>query len=103
MFIRAVLIALTACTVSFGAFRAEQITQVPLQRGQSISTMITDSNGNIIVSGSNFQGAFISKLDPLGNVIFTFSNFGAYPVAVAVDRNGDIYWTGVGGGSILPF
>ena len=50
----------------------------------------------MIVTGTGVQGGFITKLDPVGNVVFSFANFGAYPATAAVDSNGDIYWIGSG-------
>jgi uncharacterized protein (TIGR03437 family) len=103
MFVRAVLFVLTTCSACVGAFRVEQIIQVPLQRGQSVNALAADHDGNLIVTGSNVQGGFISKLDSLGTVILSFANFGAYSTGAAVAMNGDIYWIGSGGAPGFPF
>ena len=89
MIIRILLLALAACGAGIGALRIEQLMQAPVQRAQRIGSLTVDSQGNLIVTGSNVQGGFVSKLDPSGNVVFTFSVFGAYPAATAVDTNGD--------------
>ena len=103
MIILALILALAASSAGFGALRVEQIIQVPSQRAQSINSLTTDGKGNLIVTGSNVQGGIVSKLDPSGNVVFTFANFGAYPAGAAVDSNGDIYWIGTGGAPGFPF
>jgi uncharacterized protein (TIGR03437 family) len=89
-----------ACSASF---RVGQILQVPLQRAQAVSSLATDGNGNFIVTGINVDGGFICKLDPNGNVIFKFANFGAFPAGAVADPRGDIYWFGSGGGTGFPF
>ena len=103
MFIRAVSLALATCSIGLGAFQVEHIMQVPLQRAQSINSLTVDGKGNLILTGSNDQGGFVSKLDPLGNVVFRFANFGAYPAGAAVDTNNDIYWFGTAGAPGFPF
>jgi hypothetical protein len=100
MFIRALLFVLASCTVGLSAFRVEQIIQIP--RAQSINSLAADRNGNLVVTGMNVQGGFVSKLDPLGTMIFSFANFGAFPAGAAVDANGDIYWIGTGGAPDFP-
>jgi len=102
MFARAVLFALANCSVGLSAFRVEQIIQLPLQRAQSINSLAADRNGNLVVTGINVQGGFVSKLDPLGTVFFSFANFGTFPAGAAVDANGDIYWIGTGGAPGFP-
>jgi hypothetical protein len=62
----------------------------------------TDSAGNLIVTGFGF-GGLVTKLDPAGNVIFAFSNFGASGAAVVSDSNNDVYWIGAGGAPGFPF
>ena len=90
------------CCVAFGALRVDQIVQVPLTTQQTVQSIRADSTGNLIVTGFGF-GGFISKLDPGGNVTFSFSNFGAYGNAAIADSNGDVYWIGSGGGPGFPF
>ena len=102
MFIREVLAVLASCTIGSSAFLVEQIIQVPLQPAQSINSLTADRNGNLVVTGMNVQGGFVSKLDPLGTVIFSFVNFGTFPAGAAVDANGDIYWIGTGGAPGFP-
>ena len=102
MFVRALLFALGSCSVGSSAFLVEQIIQVPLQPAQSINSLTADRNGNLVVTGMNVQGGFVSKLDPLGTGIFIFVNFGTFPAGAAVDANGDIYWIGTGGAPGFP-
>nr|MDQ2898711.1 hypothetical protein [Acidobacteriota bacterium] len=83
-------LALFACSATFGAFRAEQLMHVPPQRAQTPNSLIADKSGNLIVTGHNVQGGFVCKLDAVGNVVFYYANFGAFPAAAAVDSNGDV-------------
>jgi hypothetical protein len=76
--------------------------QVPLLRAQNINSLTTDREGNLIVTGTNVDGGFISKLDASGRVVFTFANFGSYPAGAVADPDGDIYWFGAAGFS-FPF
>lgn len=103
MFLRAGWLVALTCSLAAGALRVEQILQVPLHQLQSVNSLVSDRGGNLIVTGSNFQGGFIYKLDPLGSVIFSFVNFGAYPTAAAADANGDLIWVGSGGSPGFPF
>jgi uncharacterized protein (TIGR03437 family) len=103
MLIRTFLFALTAVGTCSGSFHVKQVMQVPLRRAQDINSLTADRNGNFIVTGSNVDGGFISKLDPTGNPVFTFANFGAFPAGTAADRNGDVYWFGSGGAPGFPF
>ena len=107
MLSRAVLFAVVTCNAVFAApsFYVQQLIQVPLQPAQSINSLTVDAGGNMIVTGSNGKGGFLSKLDPGGNLIFNFVNFGAFPAGAAVDTNGDVYWIGTGGapGFVFPF
>jgi uncharacterized protein (TIGR03437 family) len=104
MLAKTLFLALFACTATvLGAFRAEQLTHVPLQRGQTLNSLTADQSGNLIVTGQNVQGGFICKLDLSGNVVFYYPNFGAFPAAAAVDNDGDVYWIGTGGGPGFPF
>lgn len=96
-------LAAVTCAVATGALRVEQIFQVPLQQGQTVNSLAADRNGNLVVTGSNSRGGFVCKLDPGGNVVFSFSNFGSYPTAAAVDSNGNVLWAGSGGAIGFPF
>ncbi len=91
------LAATASCAASFGV---KQIMQVPLQPARTIDSLTADDKGNLIVTGID---GFIYKLDPTGNVVFTFANFGSFPAGAAVDGNGDIYWFGAGGARGFPF
>lgn len=103
MLIRILVFGLVAVGTCSGTFRVKQVMQVPLRRAQDINSLTADRNGNLIVTGSSVDGGFICKLDPTGNVVFSFANFGAFPAGAAVDRNGDVYWFGTGGSSGFPF
>jgi uncharacterized protein (TIGR03437 family) len=107
MLFQAVLFAFVMCGAAFGTpgFYVQQLIQVPLQPAQSINSLTMDAGGNMIVTGSNGKGGFVSKLDPSGNPVFSLVNFGAYPAGAAVDTNGDVYWIGRGGapGFVFPF
>jgi uncharacterized protein (TIGR03437 family) len=97
-----IVAALAMCNIASGALRVEQILQVPSDRAQTVTSFAVDRQGNPIVTGSNVQGGFVSKLDPRGNLVFTFANFGSFPTAAAADAKGDIYWVGSAGFS-FPF
>lgn len=93
----------SAQAASAAGFRVQQLIGLPLQPAQSVNSLTTDAAGNMIVTGSNGVGGFITKLDPAGSVIFRFVNFGAFPAGAAVDANGNVYWIGAGGGPGFPF
>ena len=103
MLIRTLLLAISACSIGYGAFHVDRLLQVPLQRAQTVGSLTVDGKGNPIVTGFNLSGGFVSKLDPLGNVIFSFSNQGAYAAGAAADANNDVYWFGSGGAPGFPF
>src|SRR5260370_15579520 len=104
MFIDHVYPSRLACTCQlyrwFERFPRRADHTIP--RAQSINSLAADRNGNLVVTGMNVQGGFVSKLDPLGAIIFSFANFGAFPAGAAVDANGDIYWIGTGGAPDFP-
>jgi hypothetical protein len=102
MHIRIPLLALATCCIGFGALRVNHIFQVPESTQQSVSSISTDSAGNLIVTESGSAG-FVTKPGPAGNVIFTFTNLGAYGADAVTDSNNDVYWIGAGGGSGFPF
>jgi uncharacterized protein (TIGR03437 family) len=58
----------------------------------AVSAIAIDSAGNTYVTGSS---AFVTKLDPSGNIVFTTSigSLGSYGNAIAVDPTGNI-WVG---------
>src|SRR4051812_32266889 len=97
-----IVAALAMCHIASGALRVEQILQVPSDRAQTVTSLAVDRQGGLIVTGSNVQGGFVSKLDSRGNLVFTFANFGCFPAGAAVDANGDVYWVGSAGFS-FPF
>ena len=101
--IRILSLGLALVGTCCASFRVNQILQVPLLRAQAVSSVAADRNGNLIVTGTNVDGGFVSKFDPNGNVVFTFANFGAFPSGAVPDNNGDIYWFGAGGGLATPF
>jgi hypothetical protein len=103
MHIRMLSLGLALTVTCHASFRVNQILQVPLLRAQAVNSLATDLNGNLIVTGTNVNGGFVSKLDPNGNVVFTFANSGAFPSGALPDTNGDIYWFGAGGGTAPPF
>ena len=103
MHIRNLSLGLALIGACCASFRVNQILQVPLLRAQAVSSLAVDRNGNLIVTGANVDGGFVSKLDPKGNVVFTFANFRAFPSGAVPDANGDIYWFGAGGGLATPF
>ena len=84
-----------------GGLRVRQILQGPL----GMSSVTTDRNGNLLVSGDNNQGGFVQKLDGSGNVVFSRFVFGFSPSGAVADANGDVYW--IGGGidllKVFPF
>jgi uncharacterized protein (TIGR03437 family) len=102
MSIRFPLLAWATCCIGLGALRVDHIIQVPLTTQQTLSSISTDSAGNLIVTGFG-AGGFVTKLDPAGNIIFKFSNFGAYGAAAVSDGNNDVYWVGSGGAPGFPF
>jgi hypothetical protein len=102
MYIRLPVLALATCCIGFGALRVNRLFQVPQPTQQSLNSVSTDSAGNLIVTGFGF-GGLVTKLDPAGNVIFAFSNFGASGAAVVSDSNNDVYWIGAGGAPGFPF
>jgi hypothetical protein len=67
----------------------------------AISAIATDSAGNTYVTGSN---AFVTKLDPSGNIVFTTSigPIGSFGNAIAVDATGNIWVGGQTTGSNFP-
>src|SRR5260370_31908371 len=84
MFIDHVYPSRLACTCQlyrwFERFPRRADHTIP--RAQSINSLAADRNGNLVVTGMNVQGGFVSKLDPLGAIIFSFANFGAFPAGV---------------------
>jgi uncharacterized protein (TIGR03437 family) len=103
MHIRILSLGLVVVGVCSASFRVKQILQVPLRRAQAVTSLAADLNGNLIVTGTNVDGGFIRKLDPNGNVVFTYANFGAFPAGAVAAPSGDIYWFGSGGAPGFPF
>src|SRR5580704_5349490 len=64
----------------------------------AVAAIATDSAGDTYVTGSN---AFVTKLDPSGNIVFTTSlgAAGSYGNAIAVDPAGNVW---VGGEALAP-
>ncbi|HEY4086627.1 MAG TPA: IPT/TIG domain-containing protein [Bryobacteraceae bacterium] len=79
------------------------LQQIPAQPQQTITAVTVDSNGNVIATGQNSLGGFISKLDSSGNLVFTLSEVGASGSGVAADANGDVYWIGAADPMDFPF
>ncbi len=79
------------------AYRVQQITQVPTEPGQTLSSMVVDSHGNTIVGATTATSAFVISLDPSGNRRFTHALSVSGPLALALDSNDDIYAAGAGG------
>jgi uncharacterized protein (TIGR03437 family) len=102
MLMRGLLVLFFTWSVGWCALQVNQIIQIPLQSAQSINSLTTDRDGNLIVTGTNGRGGFVTKLDSAGNEIFRFTNFGSFPAGTAVDANGDIYWIGTGGAPGFP-
>ncbi len=89
-------------SVSHAAIQARQIVQVPALPQHTLSFASADSSGNFIAGGLG-SGSFIDKIDPAGNLIFSYSNFGGYGFAAAAGPNGDVYWVGSSGSPVFPF
>jgi uncharacterized protein (TIGR03437 family) len=84
----------TAYCVDFTTY----VGSANLNQSASVAALATDSAGDTYVTGSN---AFVTKLDPSGNIVFTTSlgPAGTYGNAIAVDPTGNVW---VGGETLGP-
>src|ERR1700722_4758580 len=82
------VLALTAYSADFTTYIGGSSRTPSL----AVSAIATDSAGNTYVTGSN---AFVTKLDPSGNIVFSASlgPSNSYGNAIAVDPTGNI-WVG---------
>ena len=90
-----------------GALRVEQILQVPSDWAQSITSLAVDRQGNLIVTGSNLQGGFVSKLDPTGSTLLYSTYLGGQAdstnaTGIAVSVSGEAYITGTTNSTSFP-
>ncbi len=95
--------ALLALGSGNNEMQVRSILRIPAQPQQTINAVTADSSGNVIATGENSLGTFISKLDASGNPVFMLNEFGAFGTGVAADTNGDVYWIGASGAPLFPF
>jgi uncharacterized protein (TIGR03437 family) len=88
------IFASTAHCADFTTYAGSTSASHPI----AISAIATDSAGNTYVTGSN---AFVTKLDPSGNIVFTTSIGQGYGNCIAVDPAGNV-WVGGQAGANFP-
>jgi uncharacterized protein (TIGR03437 family) len=94
-----ILLAILTST-AFGADFTTYIGPTGVGQSGGVAAIATDSAGNTYVTGSNIldvyvtgMNAFVTKLDPAGNIVFTVSLRAGYANAIALDPAGNI-WVG---------
>jgi uncharacterized protein (TIGR03437 family) len=95
--------AVLALAQTNNELQVRSLQQIPAQPQQTITAVTADSSGNVIATGLNGLGGFISKLDRSGNLVFTLSERGVYGSGVAAGADGDVYWIGSAGAPDFPF
>ena len=89
-------------STAYGADFTTYIGPPSVSQSGGVAAIATDSAGNTYATGSNVLdtyetgiNAFVTKLDPAGNIVFTisFGPAGSYANAIAVDPAGNV-WVG---------
>lgn len=76
------------------ALSTDFTTYIGGQTGAQVNALATDSAGDTYVTGNN---AFVTKLDPMGNIVFTKTFGQESGFAIAVDPSGNVWVAGQGG------
>src|SRR5208337_2255619 len=97
VFMRALILIAVLVSTAYGADFTTYLgaSQNPYPNQSAIGALATDSEGNTYVTGGN---AFVSKLDPAGNIVFT-TTLGpggsySYGFSIALDPSGNIWVAG---------
>ncbi|HXI38668.1 MAG TPA: hypothetical protein VNH83_01755, partial [Bryobacteraceae bacterium] len=87
------------CIPSYAGFAVQKIVQIPAEPLQQVTSLQTDSQGNLIVS----EFGVVKKVNSAGNELFRIILPGL--TALAIDRNDDIYVAGGVSGTppAIPF